>query len=51
MIKVQPTRSMPAETARIAHQIFSKGNRYLNLRDELGSIYSDRNQALYKRRE
>ena len=33
---------MPAETARIAHQVFPKGNRYLKLRDELGSIYSDR---------
>lgn len=32
---------MPAETARIAHQAFPKGNRYLTLRDELGSIYSD----------
>lgn len=42
MLKVQPTGSVPAETARIAHQIFPKGNRYLTLRDELGSIYSDR---------
>ena len=42
MLKVQPTGSVPAETARIAHQIFPKGNRYLALRDELGSIYGDR---------
>ena len=42
MLKVQPTGSVPAQTARIAHQIFPKGNRYLTLRDELGSIYSDR---------
>ncbi|MEM9807108.1 MAG: transposase [Cyanobacteria bacterium P01_D01_bin.56] len=42
MLKVQPTGSVPAETACIAHQIFLKGNRYLTLRDELGSIYSDR---------
>lgn len=36
---------MPAETARIAHQIFPKGNRYLKLRDALGPIYSDRDFA------
>ena len=42
MLQVQPTDSVPEETARIAHQIFPKGNRYLKLRDELGSIYSDR---------
>ncbi len=42
MLQVQPTGSVPAETARIAHQVFPKGNRYLNLRDALGSIYSDR---------
>lgn len=43
MLQVQPTDSVPEETARIAHQVFPKGNRYLSLRDELGSIYSDRN--------
>ena len=42
MLQVHPTDSVPEETARIAHQVFPKGNRYLNLRDELGSIYSDR---------
>ena len=41
MLQAQPTGSVPAETARIAHQVFPKGNRYLTLRDELGSIYSD----------
>ena len=43
MLQAQPNDSVPEETARIAHQIFPKGNRYLNLRDELGPIYSDRN--------
>lgn len=43
MLKVQPNDSVPEETARIAYQVFPKGNRYLNLRDELGSIYSDHN--------
>ncbi|WP_204137732.1 IS1182 family transposase [Halomicronema sp. CCY15110] len=42
MLQVQPTGSVPAETARIAHQVFPKGNRYLTLRDELGAIYHDR---------
>ncbi len=41
MLQVHPAGSVPVETARIAHQVFPKGNRYLNLRDELGSIYSD----------
>jgi len=48
MLKVQPTGSVPAETARIAHQVFPKGNRYLTLRDELGAIYHDRDfEALF----
>lgn len=45
MLQVQPTGSVPAEIARIAYQVFPKGNRYLSLRDELGSIYSDRDFA------
>ena len=43
MLKVQPAGLVPTETARIARQILPNGNRYLTLRDELGSIYSDRN--------
>jgi len=43
MLQAQPNDSVPEETARIAHQIFPKGNRNFNLRDDLGSIYSDRN--------
>ena len=45
MLKVTPTGPVPEETARIAHQVFPKGNRYMKLRDELGSIYSDRDFA------
>ena len=41
MLQVQPTGPVPADTARVAHQVFLKGNRYLTLRDELGSIYND----------
>ena len=33
--------AVPEETARVARAIVSKGNRYLLLRDELGTIYSD----------
>ena len=32
---------MPAETARIARAAFPKGNSYLRLRDEPGSLYTD----------
>jgi len=32
---------VPAETARIARAAFPKGNSYLRLRDELGSLYTD----------
>jgi len=32
---------VPVETARIAQAAFPKGNRYLTLRDELGSVYAD----------
>ncbi len=33
--------AIPEETARIARTIFPKGNRYLLLRDNLGTIYTD----------
>ncbi len=33
--------AIPEETARIARAIFPKGNRYLLLRDDLGTIYTD----------
>src|SRR5262245_43879917 len=32
---------VPEETARIARAAFPKGNSYLRLRDELGSLYTD----------
>jgi len=32
---------VPQETARIAHASFRKGNVYLKMYDELGTIYSD----------
>lgn len=36
---------VPKLTARIAHAAFPKGNPYLKLRDELGTIYSDEDFA------
>jgi len=33
---------VPEETARIARAAFSKGNPYLKLRDELGTLFEDR---------
>ena len=32
---------VPAETARVAHAAFPKGNRYLEMRDVFGTIYTD----------
>ena len=33
--------SVPANTARIAQAAFPKGNTYLKLREQFGSIYED----------
>jgi transposase len=52
-VSLQP-RSVPPVpelTARVARAAFPKGNRYLRLRDELGSIFRDADFAgLYPRR-
>lgn len=32
---------VPDETARVAHAAFPSGNRYIRIRDELGTIYED----------
>jgi transposase len=37
----QEITSILEETARVARLILPQGNRYLLLRDELGSIYTD----------
>ena len=42
---------VPEETARIARAAFPKGNLYLKLRDELGTLFEDREFAsLFARR-
>ena len=37
----RPIPAVPEETARVAQAAFPKGNVYLQLRDELGTIYDD----------
>ncbi len=41
MLRPRSIPPVPEETARIAQAAFPKGNRYLTLRDELGTIFSD----------
>lgn len=40
-LKAEALPPVPEETVRIARLAFPKGNVYLQMRDELGSIYSD----------
>ena len=37
----QPVAPVPTETARIARAAFPHGNRYIHLRDAVGSIFAD----------
>src|SRR5438445_3668585 len=37
----QPIGPVPQETARVARAAFPRGNSWLRLRDELGTIYTD----------
>src|SRR5260221_2849574 len=40
-LQPQAISPIPEETARVARAIFPSGNRYMQLRDELGTIYTD----------
>ncbi|SRR6266487_5662454 len=40
-LQPQAIPPIPEETARVARAIFPSGNRYMRLRDELGTIYTD----------
>jgi transposase len=40
-LKAQPIRPVPEATADAARAAFRKGNVYMQMRDELGSIYTD----------
>jgi hypothetical protein len=37
----QPIPAIPEETARVARAILPQGNVYLQMRDELGTLYQD----------
>ncbi len=41
MLRPQPTPPVPEATARAARAAFPKGNRYITLRDELGTVFTD----------
>ncbi len=50
-LKPVPIAPIPEMTARIAKAAFPKGNLYLRLRDELGTLYTDEDfAALYPKR-
>lgn len=40
-LKSQPVYAVPEETERVAKAVFTKGNPYLTLHDELGPIFED----------
>ena len=47
-LQPQAIPPIPEETARVARALFPSGNRYMHLRDELGTIYTDEQfAALY----
>lgn len=41
MLKAQTTQTVPEITARVARTALPYGNRYLTLRDKLGSVFDD----------
>ena len=50
-LRPDPIGPIPAATARVARAAFPKGNAYLRLRDQFGTIYSDADfAALFPRR-
>ncbi len=46
-LKLQPISPVPEETVRVARAAFPKGNLYLTLRDEIGTLYSDSDFAAF----
>ena len=44
-LKAQPIYPVPQETARVARAACSKANLYMQMRDVLGSIYTDEDFA------
>ena len=41
-LRPEPIGPVPEETTRVAHAVFRRGNVYLKLRDELGTLYEDK---------
>jgi transposase len=41
MLRPMPIGPIPSETARVARAAFPKGNRYLRMADELGTLFTD----------
>jgi transposase len=44
-LRPHPMSTVPAETARVAPAVYPKGNLYMTLRDELGTLYTDEDFA------
>src|SRR5438876_7076883 len=44
-MRPQPIAPVPEDTARIARAAFPRGNMYMKMRDELGTIYQDQQFA------
>lgn len=44
-LKPLPTEAVPETTALIARAAFRKGNLYIRLRDEMGTLYTDQDFA------
>jgi transposase len=40
-LKALPIPPIPEEIARVAHTVFPRGNVFIQLRDTLGTIYTD----------
>ena len=50
-LKPMTVPDIPEDTGQIARAIFVKGNRYLTLRDQLGTFYvDDQFEALFEQR-
>src|SRR5213593_4647062 len=44
-MRPQPIAPVPDDTPRVARSAFPKGNMYMKIRDELGTIYQDQQFA------
>ena len=41
MLRPEPKENIPEETRRVARAAFPKGNVYMQMRDEVGTLYED----------